>query len=54
MHGTVLGELLELLHQQETEEEQQQEVQGPIYQGAQDFLFSGLSGTYQAGKWRVI
>lgn len=49
-HGTVSGEVLVLLYQQETEEEQQQKAQDPARQGAQGFLFPELSGSYQAGQ----
>lgn len=52
-HGMVLEELVILLHGQETEGEQQQKGQGPTCQCAQDVLFPGLSGNYQAEKWRV-
>lgn len=39
INGTVSGELLVLLSQQETEKEQQQKGRGPTCQGVQDFLF---------------
>lgn len=54
MHGTVSGEVLVLPYQQDAEEEQQQKAQDPARQGAQDFLFPELSGSYQARQWGVF
>lgn len=50
IHGTIFGELLVLLHQQEREEEPWKKGQGSTCQGLPQFLFPGLSGSYQTGK----
>lgn len=49
----ILQELLVLLHQQETEQEQQQKGQGPTCQGPQEFLFPEFRGSYQVAKSQV-
>lgn len=48
------GELLVLLHQQETEEEPWQKCQGSTCQGLPQFFFPGLSGCYWTGKLQLV